>query len=109
MARAIHMKSQTDVAKAIGLTFQQMQKYENGLNRISAATLLKVAAYFGESTSYFLEAITDGEVSAVKEQKNLSADMLMVAMKLDRLPPKERSAITSLIHSVDELLKEKLA
>lgn len=31
--------SQTDLAKAIGVTFQQVQKYETGINRISANRL----------------------------------------------------------------------
>ncbi|MBI1682253.1 helix-turn-helix domain-containing protein [Caulobacter hibisci] len=35
--------SQEDLAKAIGLTFQQVQKYETGENRISASKLVEVA------------------------------------------------------------------
>lgn len=38
-------KSQAELAAAIGVTFQQVQKYEKGLNRISASTLHKVAGY----------------------------------------------------------------
>lgn len=35
--------TQAELGKAIGVTFQQVQKYERGVNRVSAATLLKVA------------------------------------------------------------------
>ena len=35
---------QTELASAIGLTFQQIQKYENGSNRISASKLYAIAA-----------------------------------------------------------------
>jgi transcriptional regulator with XRE-family HTH domain len=35
--------SQTKLAKALGLTFQQVQKYERGDNRVSASTLVRVA------------------------------------------------------------------
>jgi transcriptional regulator with XRE-family HTH domain len=35
--------SQTDVAERLGITFQQVQKYENGSNRISAGRLFLVA------------------------------------------------------------------
>lgn len=35
--------TQAELGKAIGVTFQQVQKYERGFNRVSAATLLKVA------------------------------------------------------------------
>lgn len=35
--------TQSDLARAIGRTFQQIQKYENGSNRIAASTLIKIA------------------------------------------------------------------
>ncbi|WP_363310035.1 helix-turn-helix transcriptional regulator [uncultured Brevundimonas sp.] len=35
--------AQAELGKAIGVTFQQVQKYERGVNRVAAATLLKVA------------------------------------------------------------------
>lgn len=35
--------SQEEVARAIGVTFQQLQKYEKGTNRVSASTLLRLA------------------------------------------------------------------
>lgn len=37
--------SQTDLAAAAGVTFQQMQKYESGTNRVSASKLVQVAAH----------------------------------------------------------------
>jgi transcriptional regulator with XRE-family HTH domain len=39
--------SQTDLAAAIGLTFQQLQKYERGINRISASRLYLLARHLG--------------------------------------------------------------
>ena len=36
--------SQTQLANALGITFQQVQKYERGSNRISASMLVKIAA-----------------------------------------------------------------
>src|SRR4051794_38122475 len=35
--------SQTDLAKKIGVTFQQVQKYENGSNRVGSGRLFKIA------------------------------------------------------------------
>jgi transcriptional regulator with XRE-family HTH domain len=35
--------SQTQLAQALGLTFQQVQKYERGANRVSASTLVRIA------------------------------------------------------------------
>jgi len=41
--------SQTTVGEACGVTFQQMQKYERGENRISASTLVDIAAALHET------------------------------------------------------------
>ena len=38
--------SQTQLANALGITFQQVQKYERGSNRVSASMLVKIAAKF---------------------------------------------------------------
>lgn len=37
--------TQVDLGKAIGVTFQQVQKYEKGTNRVSASRLVKIADY----------------------------------------------------------------
>ena len=41
--RLDHGMSQSDVAKILDMSFQQVQKYENGLNRISASNLFLLA------------------------------------------------------------------
>jgi transcriptional regulator with XRE-family HTH domain len=43
--------TQAKLGNAIGVTFQQVQKYERGTNRVSAATLLKVADALGCSVA----------------------------------------------------------
>jgi transcriptional regulator with XRE-family HTH domain len=43
--------SQTKLANALGLTFQQVQKYERGDNRVSASTLVRVAGALDTSVS----------------------------------------------------------
>jgi len=48
--------SQSELADELGITFQQVQKYENGKNRISAGRLLQIARVFGVSPSYFFES-----------------------------------------------------
>jgi transcriptional regulator with XRE-family HTH domain len=45
--------SQTDLAEALGLTFQQVQKYEKGANRISAGRLLRLAILLEVPLTYF--------------------------------------------------------
>lgn len=46
--------SQTALGKALGVSYQQMQKYERGANRISASVLVKIARHFGVRPSQLL-------------------------------------------------------
>jgi transcriptional regulator with XRE-family HTH domain len=47
--------SQTEVADALGITFQQIQKYEKGLNRVGASRLQQISEVLGVSPFYFFE------------------------------------------------------
>ena len=49
--------SQADVGDALGLTFQQIRKYENGTNRISAAMLVRIAAVLKVDVQYFFDEL----------------------------------------------------
>ena len=49
--------SQKEVAKRCGLTFQQIHKYESGLNRISVAKLVQLSRALDVAPAYFLEGI----------------------------------------------------
>jgi len=46
--------SQTALADAVGFTFQQIQKYERGTNRVSASVLVRMAAHLGVAPSELL-------------------------------------------------------
>ena len=48
--------NQSDLGRALGLTFQQIQKYEKGANRISASKLWDIARFFKVDIGYFLKA-----------------------------------------------------
>ena len=43
MQRMVRGVSQTDLGNAVGVSFQQSQKYENGTNRVSASRLHQIA------------------------------------------------------------------
>ncbi|WP_031230837.1 helix-turn-helix domain-containing protein [Asticcacaulis sp. YBE204] len=55
--------SQEALANSLGLTFQQVQKYERGSNRISASKLYQTARTLQAPISYFFEGV-DAEVHA---------------------------------------------
>ena len=54
--------SQTALGKHLGVSFQQVQKYENGTNRVSAATLIKVARFLNISIGELM--VLDGQQQA---------------------------------------------
>jgi transcriptional regulator with XRE-family HTH domain len=47
--------SQTELADALGVTFQQVQKYEKGINRVGSGRLLKISAILGVKITDFFE------------------------------------------------------
>lgn len=49
--------SQQELGTALGLTFQQIQKYEKGMNRVSAGTLFTLSKVLAVPVSYFFEDI----------------------------------------------------
>ena len=51
--------SQEKLAEAIGLTFQQVQKYERAANRVSASKLWEMARALSTSIGYFYEGLGD--------------------------------------------------
>src|ERR1700712_5589447 len=53
--------TQVELAESIGVTFQQVQKYERAANRVSASKLWEVAQALSTSLSYFYEG--PGEAS----------------------------------------------
>jgi transcriptional regulator with XRE-family HTH domain len=48
--------SQPQLAERVGVTFQQVQKYENGKNRVSAGRLYEIAKALGVTIQYFYES-----------------------------------------------------
>ncbi len=55
--------SQGEVAKRLNVSFQQLQKYEKGINRIPISRLFEIALIFNKDISYFFNI--DGELSYV--------------------------------------------
>ena len=58
--------SQEQLADALGLTFQQVQKYERGANRVSASKLYETAAALRIPVSYFFEGL-EGTIADIAE------------------------------------------
>ncbi len=66
--RTLEGMSQTAVAERLGLTFQQLQKYERGHNRISASKLYELANIFDVPVSYFYEGMEAGKDAPSRDE-----------------------------------------
>lgn len=64
--------SQEKLAEQLGLTFQQIQKYEKGANRVSASKLYDIAHALQASIEYFFRGLDDpsGATKGMKENDN---------------------------------------
>ena len=61
--------TQTKVAKAINVTFQQIQKYEKGTNGVSSIRLLQLSNYLKVPINYFFEDFSDYLINLEKSQE----------------------------------------
>jgi transcriptional regulator with XRE-family HTH domain len=110
--------SQTKLGEAIGVTFQQVQKYENGTNRIGASNLFKIAKTLGVDVAYFFEGVQeiadsmmtdspDVPLAGVKEDPLTSRDAIELMHNYYRVKDanvRKRLAqfVKTLAHSADE-------
>lgn len=74
--RTILGMSQEEIGQSVGVTFQQIQKYERGLNRIGSSRLYEFSCILGVGISYFFEdyhnpQLNDNdEVNSLQEEEN---------------------------------------
>jgi transcriptional regulator with XRE-family HTH domain len=70
--------TQTDVAEASGISFQQIQKYEKGSNRVGASRLQQISDTLGVSPFYFFEgAPAVGKKMPAPQEGELSEDTIV--------------------------------
>ncbi|WP_210485199.1 helix-turn-helix domain-containing protein [Microvirga antarctica] len=64
--------SQEALGEALGLTFQQIQKYEKGTNRIGAGRLLHIASILDVGIEFFFEGVAFLGVSVPSERRGMT-------------------------------------
>ena len=77
--RAKRRISQLELGEALGLTFQQIQKYEKGTNRVSASKLHQIAVFLGVDISALFEG------ADTTARPGLSAEAYELAVTYDKL------------------------
>lgn len=85
MRRTLLGMSQERLGEAIGLTFQQVQKYERGSNRISAGTLFRLGQVLEVPVSFFFDDYDDGQPHPGQSSTAVNADGSIISRREARL------------------------
>ncbi len=67
--------TQQQLAEAVGIKFQQIQKYETGMNRVSASRLWDIAHVLGVPVSFFFAGL-EADTATVPQVGDLPSDIL---------------------------------
>jgi transcriptional regulator with XRE-family HTH domain len=90
--------AQAQLARELDLSFQQVQKYEKGTNRITVSTLLRLCQALGVSAASIVDDLTESPAEpAVKEPRSLSAARALVNLKSESI----RTAVIALLKAVE--------
>lgn len=94
-ARAACHMSQEQLGKKLGISFQQVQKYEKGTNRIGASRLFEIAVNLGiKDMNYFYEGLSN----AHNGDEIIGKRTIALAKKLETMPNSQvRDQILKLI------------
>lgn len=65
--------SQEKLGEMLGLTFQQVQKYEKGANRIGASRLFDISSILGVPVSYFFDDLPSTDPAAIRKANGVAA------------------------------------
>ena len=112
--RRIALKiSQTKLAEAVGVRFQQVQKYESGANRVSASRLLMIAETLGVPISYFFQGLdsaagtepseTDASARASAPMNALTdARVSEILALVETLPTEQQMAVLAFLRTLSK-------
>ena len=93
--------TQTQVAQAINVTFQQIQKYEKGTNGVSSARLLQLANFLKVQINFFFEDYQDfSEIIQNDEKQSLNYSFL--AKLFSELSFDEKNKVIKLLNTDKE-------
>ncbi len=101
--------SQSAVAAAVGLTFQQLQKYEKGSNRVSASKLFELAAILGVQVQEFFAGLPEERGKAPEQgvfqpASRVDAEILQLVAQLGDGPVKRgiKGVLQAIVDAPDE-------
>jgi len=111
MRRLMLDMSQSDIAEALGLTFQQVQKYEKGTNRISASRLQRLCQVLQVPVAFFFEGAPQAiglprSTEAEEESPDYVRDFLSLSDGLSLVKAFTRIRNARLRHAIVALVQQ---
>lgn len=80
--------NQTDLGRALGVSFQQIQKYEKGANRISASKLWEAAGLLNVDVDYFFAGLSVQDRQDVSDDRPNPQTVTRHTVEISRLSPR---------------------
>jgi transcriptional regulator with XRE-family HTH domain len=108
LARRVRRLSQGALGDGVGLSFQQVQKYERGVNRVSASTLAELAIFLEVPIDYFfadVEGLPASKAATDPFVEQLVSDPRALALveSWRSLPPAKRTCIAELLAAAAQI------
>jgi transcriptional regulator with XRE-family HTH domain len=93
--------TQEQLAETLEVSYQQVQKYETGANRVSAGRILEIARAFGVDVGYFFEGLSDDDPSPPLEHGGRQRSAIELVRKFGQIKdPDVRAAIAGLVKTI---------
>ncbi|WP_375703255.1 helix-turn-helix domain-containing protein [Bartonella sp. AD13SXNS] len=103
LRRKMLKMSQKTLGQHLGVTFQQIQKYENGLNRVSAGRLMEISDILDVPVSFFYaDIITKQQPSYHHEEIASSTEEYLLLKRFRVLTSIKQKAILQLLADQNE-------
>ena len=105
LRRALIGMSQEKLGNALEITFQQVQKYEHGTNRISSSRLFQISRIFDVSVSFFFD---DMDTEIIKQTEGM-AEINKQVLQVDKLSRRETLEFVRAYYKItDPMVRKKI-
>ncbi len=102
LRRTLLGMSQEKLGQAIGLTFQQVQKYERGANRIGASRLYDLSRVLDVPVSFFFDDMSPESANAVAAHKAGLAEPAQAGFEADPMAKRETLELVRAYYKISD-------
>ncbi|MFL2889323.1 MAG: helix-turn-helix domain-containing protein [Pelagibacteraceae bacterium] len=89
--------TQTRVAQAINVTFQQIQKYEKGTNGVSSNRLMQLSDFLKVPITYFYEDYKDYKLNRLEDTDNIDLNYSFLSKTFSSLSKSQKEKILQVL------------